>query len=238
MLDASRDGGLVAAWWDERPQANIGLNCGKSGLLVVDLDGEEAVAAWAGLAARHRGRERTLVARTRRGYHLFFSGAGPSSAGRVGAGIDTRGAGGYVILAPSIHQRGSVYRWLDPTIGPAAAPAWLLERLDTRRPASPVGEERALPDGVRFTSYGLAAVRALAREMAATPEGERNRTLNALAYRCGRLSAAGQLAREAAERELAAAALQAGLDEDEVEATFSSGFEAGLLRPISLEQRR
>jgi hypothetical protein len=74
--------------------------------------------------------------------------------------------------------------------------------------------------------------------MAATSEGQRNSMLNALAYRCGRLSAAGQLAEQVARRDLVAAAVAAGLDGEEAETTFRSGFTAGLFRPVSLEALR
>jgi hypothetical protein len=235
MLDASTDEGLVAAWWEQRPQANIGISCGPSGLLVVDLDGEEAFRAWADLVARHGGHPQTLVARTGRGYHLYFAGEGRSSAGRVGAKIDTRGAGGYCIGPPSVHGSGAVYRWIDPKLDPVSAPQWLTEALDNGQPEPPVGERRRLPDGVPYTPYGRSALQAIAAEMAATVEGERNSTLNALAYRCGRLSAAGQLAEQVAHRDLVAAAVAADLDGDEAEATFRSGFTAGLFRPVILE---
>jgi hypothetical protein len=235
MLDASIDEGLVAAWWEDRGEANIGVNCGKSGLLVVDLDGEDAVRAWADLAARPGGHPRTLVARTGKGFHGYFTGEGPSSAGRIGPKIDTRGRGGYVIAPPSVHGSGAVYEWIEATLDPVPVPEWLTEALDRGLPDSSAGERRRLPDGVPFTPYGRSALAAITEEMAATVEGERNSTLNALSYRCGRLSAAGQLAEQVAHRELVAAAVDAGLDGDEAEATFRSGFTAGLFRPVILE---
>jgi Bifunctional DNA primase/polymerase, N-terminal len=238
MLDASTDTELVAAWWEQRPQANIGVACGPSGLLVVDLDGEDAVRAWADLAARHGGHQRTLVARTGKGFHGYFAGEGRSSAGRIGPRIDTRGGGGYVIAPPSVHGSGAVYRWIDPELDPVPVPEWLTEALDRGQPDSPVGERQELPHGALWTSYGCSALAAITDEMAATVEGERNSTLNALAYRCGRLSAAGQLAEDVAHDFLIAAAIQAGLGGDEAEATFRSGFTAGLFRPVSLEALR
>jgi len=251
MLDASTDEGLVAAWWEngnrsrvgrtaaQRARPNIGVNCGASGLLVVDLDGEQAVRAWADLAALHGGNPKTLVVRTGNGWHLYFTGEGRSTAGRVAPGVDTRGRGGYTILPPSIHGSGAVYHFVDPTIEPVPAPDWLPELLErSHHEDEHIGERKTLPDGVPFTRYGHSAIVAISEEMARTLEGERNATLNALAYRCGRLSAAGQLAEEVARRNLIAAAIEAGLDVDEAERTFRSGFTAGLFRPVSLEERR
>jgi hypothetical protein len=239
MLDATVDEGLVAAWWAERPTANIGVSCEPSRLLVVDLDGENAVSSWADLAALHGGHPKTLVARTGNGWHLYFAGEGRSTAGRVARGVDTRGRGGYAILPPSIHGSGAVYHFLDPALEPVPVPDWLLELLERRHHEDELlGERKTLPDGVPFTRYGHSAIVAISEEMARTLEGERNATLNALAYRCGRLSAAGQLAEQVAARDLIAAALEAGLGPDEAQRTFRSGFTAGLFRPILLEERR
>jgi putative DNA primase/helicase len=240
MLEASTDVGLVAAWWKDKPQANIGVSCGASGLLVVDLDGEAAVRAWTDLAALHDGHPKTLVSRTAKGYHLYFIGQGRSTASRVAPGIDARSGGGYVIAPPSVHGSGAVYRWLDPTREPVPAPGWLLELLEHGRhhEDEAPGERKGLPDGVMFTPYGGSALDRITAEMASTAEGERNATLNALAYRCGRLSAAGQLAEYVARRDLVAAALAAGLAPEEAARTFDSGFTAGRFRPAVLEVRR
>jgi Bifunctional DNA primase/polymerase, N-terminal len=238
MLDASTDEGLVAAWWDERPRANIGVSCGPSGLLVVDLDSEDAVRAWTDLAALHGGHEKTLVARTGKGYHVYFSGQGRSTASRLARGVDTRSGGGYVITPPSVHGSGAVYRWLDRAREPVDAPKWLVEMLASGRHHEEIGERKRLPDGVPFTPYGRSALEGIRAEMTRTAEGERNSVLNALAYRCGRLSAAGQLAEQVAQRDLIAAALVAGLGAEEAARTFRSGFTAGLFRPVVLEEQR
>jgi hypothetical protein len=239
MLGASTDEGLVAGWWEQRPAANIGVSCGPSGLLVVDVDSREGARAWSELCALHGGQpEPTRAAVTGRGFHFYFVGQGRSSASRIAPGVDTRGAGGYTIAPPSIHRSGAAYRWRDPSQDPVAAPEWLLELLEHGRHHEEIGERKELPDGVPFTPYGRSALERISAEMAGTVEGERNATLNALAYRCGRLSAAGQLAEQVAQRDLIAAALVAGLGPEEAAKTFRSGFTAGLFRPIALEKRR
>jgi hypothetical protein len=236
LHDASRDPGLVAAWWAETPSANIGIDCGRSYLEVVDLDGEEAAQAWAALAARHGGHPQTLTARTRSGWHLYFAGEGRSTTGKLGPGIDSRGRGGYVVAPPSVHPSGHVYRWLDPEAPLAPLPEWVEAALAPPPPA-PIGEARSLPDGVPFTRYGLTALAGLVDEMAATGEGQRNATLNRIAFRAGQLVAAGELAEAVAFQELIDAALTSGLGADEAGRTFRSGFQAGLLRPARVEAR-
>ena len=54
----------IAAWWRQWPDANIGLACGPSRLLVVDLDVKGRVdgrATWDALAARLGRAERYFV---------------------------------------------------------------------------------------------------------------------------------------------------------------------------------
>jgi hypothetical protein len=53
---ASTEPAIIQAWWQEWPKANIGLACGPSGLLVVDLDvkgGANGLQTWAALLAEY-----------------------------------------------------------------------------------------------------------------------------------------------------------------------------------------
>ncbi len=116
---ATVDARRVEAGWRARAQVagvepNIGVATG-GGLLVIDLDapalGDET---WRRLV---EGREpvETVEAITGRGRHLYFDaqglGAIPSSAGRLGPGVDVRGEGGYVVAPPSRHASGWRYVW-------------------------------------------------------------------------------------------------------------------------------
>jgi Bifunctional DNA primase/polymerase, N-terminal len=148
LHDASCDPGLTEARWAENPRANIGGACGPSRLLVVDVDSQEAARAWSELSLLHGRQPRTLTAVTGRGFHFYFDGQGRSSASRIAPGVDTRGAGGYVILPPSIHRSGAAYRWLDPDADLLPIPSWLLELLERGRPELEIGVRRHLPDGV------------------------------------------------------------------------------------------
>jgi Bifunctional DNA primase/polymerase, N-terminal len=228
LHDATTDLELVERWWRARPQANIGIACGPSGLLVVDLDGDEAQGRWANIAARHYGHEQTVVVHTGKpgGLHVYFAGDGPSSSSRLGAGIDTRGRGGYIVAPPSVHESGRRYRWRGPGTEVAPAPAWLLEALKPPPPA-PRGERRDLPAGRQFTSYGEQALVGLVDEMLHTPEGGRNERLVRLAYRAGRLVEAGELDEQVAESTLVRAGCETGLSPAEALATVRRGLEAG-----------
>jgi hypothetical protein len=130
-------------WRD--PMMNIGIACGPSDLLVIDLDtpkgddlaqqtGEETLRR---LAA---GRElpRTLTVTTPSGgRHLYFRPPDwltlRNTAGRLGPLIDTRGTGGYVVGPGSTIDGKSYLITDDAPI--AALPSWLLGELE--RPTAP-----------------------------------------------------------------------------------------------------
>lgn len=110
LKDASREPAVVRDWWRREPQANIGVVTG-GGRFAVDLDGPEAKSAWSDVCGRNGDVPKTLCTKTARGWHLFFSAPQeiPNSASRLGAKIDIRGEGGYVVGPPSIHPSGTVY---------------------------------------------------------------------------------------------------------------------------------
>jgi hypothetical protein len=88
-------------------------------------------------------------------------------------------------------------------------------------PTVPVpGPERSSDPG--------AALAGLARVVRDAPVGQRNSTLNWSSYKAGVHVAAGELDPTDAERELRAAAIQAGLSEAEAERTIRSGLNAGI----------
>jgi Bifunctional DNA primase/polymerase, N-terminal len=229
--DATCEREQVKRWWRATPNANIGIACGASGLLVVDLDGEPAAAAWADLAASNGGHRPTLVAATGKpgGRHIFFMASGlPNTAGKLGAGIDTRGEGGYVVAVPSRHPSGHRYHWLETAASePAPAPRWLVELLEAKESPPAVGEWRSLLPGVWATPYGEGALAGLCDEMLLAREGQRNELLVRLAYRAGRLVAAGELDDAIAERALVDAACAVGLPLGEATHTYKSGAAAG-----------
>jgi Bifunctional DNA primase/polymerase, N-terminal/Protein of unknown function (DUF3987) len=234
LLDATSDGEQIREWWAETPEANIGLRT--DGLLVVDADvrrgpdGLSGVERWEALVADHGGSEQTRTQRTGSGgVQVFFRDDERrfrNTTGKLGDGIDTRATGGYAVVPPSRHPSGGTYRWTSE-VPCAPVPEWLAALL-APPPAAPVGLLRPLPPGVGETPYGRAALLGLEEEMCNAREGMRNQTLVALAFRLGRLSAAGELDAQDAERVLVAAAVAAGLSEREAERTFASGFRAGL----------
>jgi len=247
-LKASTDVEQVMRWWSATPHANIGIACGRSGLLVIDLDADKKPGGTGhgqrsliNLAAG-RGIPRTLtVASARGGRHLYYHQPDEAkfgnTAGRLGELIDTRGHGGYVVGPGSVFE-GGVYR-VEREAAVAGLPAWLAEELAQRRaPAeisAPEQQPSAAPVGERRrTAYGTAALRRAAASVESAREGTRNHTLNREAFRLGRLVGGGILDHEQAATALRRAARKAGLPPEETDKTITSGLTAGIARPRSI----
>jgi hypothetical protein len=107
-------------WWRKWSEANIGVATGSaSGLLVIDLDSLQGLAAFKRLHVAHGGEPLppVPVVVTGRGWHIYLSippGSEriPCSTGKESEqGVDVRADGGYVVAPPSIHPSGRVYRW-------------------------------------------------------------------------------------------------------------------------------
>ena len=130
--DATSDLDRVHAWWGSCNDLNIGLACGElSGLFVIDVDGAEGEATLRELEELHGPLPPTREVITGRngGRHVYYrlgQHKVRNSAGKLGAGLDVRGTGGYVLLPPSIHPSGRPYSWsVDSAVHIASAPDWL-----------------------------------------------------------------------------------------------------------------
>ena len=161
---ATGDAEKLRAWSRQYSGCNWGVACGpESEVFVLDVDGEEGIAALGELCMRF-GNDwmKTLSVTTGRGTHLYFQypdGAQiRNSAGMLAPGLDIRGSGGYSIVPPSQHPNGHQYHWINEHIAIAPAPAWLLERLTfVHQCASGTHNEAAIQQGgrnVALTSLG------------------------------------------------------------------------------------
>jgi hypothetical protein len=137
--NATTDLLTIERWWTAAP-FNIGIRTGApSGIIVVDVD------------PRHRG-DTTLTDLERQhgplpptwrfltgggGEHVLFKHPGGEVRNdvgtKLGAGLDCRGDGGYIVAPPSLHISGRRYAVSvdhDPNDVPLAeAPRWLVEAL-------------------------------------------------------------------------------------------------------------
>src|SRR6266550_4157882 len=108
--DSTCDAAQVGAWWTQTPDANIGCVPAQTGHLVIDIDGPEGEAAAQTLGLLS---EPTLTVTTARGRHLWFTHPGGTIGNVVLAPhLDVRADHGYVLLPPSVHPSGAVYRWV------------------------------------------------------------------------------------------------------------------------------
>ena len=134
--DGSTDPAQIEAWDQEYPGCGWGVDCGRAGLVVIDLDprngGDERfdqireTAGWPLI-------ETATALTGGGGHHLFFRANGREvRCGKLADGVDVKATGGYVVLPPSPHPSGGRYEWiLDPAeVGIEELPGWLAELLE------------------------------------------------------------------------------------------------------------
>lgn len=161
LKNASTDIDVIKHWWREAPWANIGVVTGaESSLVVLDVDvikgGDDALFE---IQQKHGPLPETVQALTGSGgYHYLFAHPGSgvrikNSVSSLGTGLDIRGDGGYIVVAPSLHLYGRRYEWeascrpLEVEIAPL--PEWLLAHIQDDRvtPVSPTAGSLVLtPD--------------------------------------------------------------------------------------------
>jgi hypothetical protein len=237
---ATSDPGRIRHWWASAPY-NVGVSCGPSGLVIIDLDvakdgsGPDGADSLAQLCERHRQPcpSGTLTVRTPSGgTHLYFRAAARTvrnSAGRLGPRIDIRADGGYVI-GPGSRIGERVYEVRGDAF-PRPVPEWIIDALTA--PPVPRAEARSLPDpGTRgSTAYAMAALREETLRMAIAVDGTRHDTLNKAAFSLGQLVAAGLLPDLAVITSLADAARMSGLPDRDIVRIIRAGMAAGARHP-------
>jgi hypothetical protein len=235
--EATTDMAMVRSWWRRWPTANVALRTGDR-FDVADVDGPQGVEALrAILHSTPAALDKGPLARTGGGgWHLLFAPTEAGSPGGILPGVDWRGQGGYVLVAPSVHPSGCRYRWVRPLgLELPEVPAGLRAQLAS--PARP-GTPRGGGAGVRVVDggYGRAALRSECTRLAATPPGEngrkgRNHALYLAAFRLGRLAATGHLDPTEITATLTEAARQVALTEREIGPTIASGLRNGAAHP-------
>lgn len=242
VKDATTDPALIRRWWSAKPAASIGLACGPSHLVVIDIDaGKGGFESWAALMAAHGIPDETLTSITGGGGRHYIYRApddfhGKNSAGKLGPGVDVRANGGYIIAPPSGHPSGNVYvwdsSWPEPLLLPDSLRPLLGQRplLERKKPAPAPVTSTIKPSGPGC-GYAAAALRAELGALGRAVEGARNHTLNAAAFSLGQLVAGKELDRSEVERDLLTVALHIGLSEREALATIRSGLDSGAREP-------
>ncbi|HEY0259490.1 MAG TPA: bifunctional DNA primase/polymerase [Lacisediminihabitans sp.] len=104
--DATTELRRVAQWWRRWPEANIGLPTGDA-VDVVDVDERRTGSGFTALTeARRAGLLGGWVAAVRtphQGLHLYYPAQGDAASWSLAAAhVDFRGAGGYILIPPSV----------------------------------------------------------------------------------------------------------------------------------------
>jgi hypothetical protein len=229
--DATADADAAARFdWDRAAGVAVAV---EDDIIVIDTDPRnggdksEVVLAEAGCDLDSA---LTLTSRTGGGgTHRIFRYRGDEKLkGKLAPGIDVKLPGrGYIIVPPSF---GGAYKWLSDTDAIATLPKCIFERLQR-------GAEAVIDDGFRVgTAYGERALQGELGKMASAEEGTRNETLNKAAFAIGQLVGGGELAASAVDK-LRVVADRVGLEDEEIESTLWSGYEAGLREPRAAPEK-
>lgn len=224
LKNASCNPGVLQIWWALWPDANIGLVAGaQSGFWALDIDPDKGGdLSLEQLLQRHGPLPDTPSARTGSGgQHLLFAHPGTPIRNRVrfAPGLDTRGDGGYIVAAPSLHASGAFYDWLiSPDDTPLApAPAWLLnlvcpptQTAAAQQQHSTNGTHPALPK--RTLNYLVF--------------GAQNGTRNDELYRAAQQFYAAGCSQAEADQKLRPRARQDGLSDSEIDKTIASAYQS------------
>lgn len=245
IKDATNDPAIIAKYWTRWPEANIGIHCGWSGVVVIDVD------------TYHGGRvedlplieadQMTPTARTGGdGLHIYYRAPigfeVSNSNARLPDGIDVRAGDGYVLAPRSRHVSGKNYEWLagraPEQIPMLPLPASLIPLLKTKEELSRLPVPSELPNLEILSTqagqthpYVQAILRKELERLAQAREGQRNQTLNTAAFALGQLVVANLVSRTEVEGLLQQAAQSLGLGEREIQKTVHSGLEAGIRNP-------
>lgn len=138
--DATTDLDRVKKLWSRHPEAAIGINAGRSGLVVIDVDPRnEGLRTLEQIESVNGPLWDTsaLLARSGGGGFHYVYRASPELhvPAKLGPGIDVIAGNRYFIAPPSRHPSGNRYQW-EATAGPfdasalaamPAPPAWLVQ---------------------------------------------------------------------------------------------------------------
>lgn len=193
--DATTDERIIRQWWTKWPDANIGLALEPSGLLAIDMDRHEGkpdgVKAYNKLRGENKFPDKTPVSISGgNGYHIIVKRPAGKLKAKVVPGIDVK-SNGYIILPPSIHPSGKLYKWQDGLslldVQPVDPPEWLLHLILKEEKSSQTKPEAILPNNYPASSGEVviqrcAFMRHVAEDAASLAEVDWYQGIGVLAY--------------------------------------------------------
>lgn len=128
---------LIKDYGAMHPAANWGVFVGGTGHCVVDVDNKPGRVRGSDTLGELGKEKKTfpptfIVKTTTGGYHIYFKGDLQNTTGALGAGIDTRGEGGYVVAPYSTIDAVPYTLFTDFQI--ETLPKWVKEKLSHRKP--------------------------------------------------------------------------------------------------------
>jgi hypothetical protein len=115
FLSATVDAGIIRNWWTKAPDANIGIACAPSGLVVIDVDPRNGGDETFGKLQNELGPvpQTWTVLTPGVGQHYYYRDQVGEYAGTLGPGVDIKYQG-YVVAPPSYivtRDYSGEYRW-------------------------------------------------------------------------------------------------------------------------------
>lgn len=234
---------LVQEWSRTGRLQNVAIICGQvsGGLVVIDLDGDDAVDHFYSTFPKYR-HTYTVLSGSGHGRHLYFKVDLPISTTRTVTdlgGFELRSDGAYIIAPPSTHPSGGRYYVVNDT-APMRLDSmqnvrqWILSLMREKHGGKLPNPTPWPPQSVEFmkstTAYGAAALRDEANKVLTARPGERNEQLNRSAFKLGKLITKGCLTRSEVEARLYAAAMMLTATDGEAATlkTIKSGLDAGI----------
>jgi hypothetical protein len=240
---ASREPEQIKKWFATFTEAVPGIELGRSGLFVVDLDrhpgGADGVANFKAFRGDNPVPQCPTTKTPGGGWHLYFrQPEGERLGNRTGtlpAGVDCRGDGGWTVAPGAVF---GPWRWIGDAAKLAATPPlpdWLLTAVRARKTTEYSAGPSPSDASKRERAYAERALINAADKVATTPRGNRNTELNTAAFCLGTLIARNWIGRATVEGRLHDAAIACGYVADDgesaVRSTIKSGIEAGIKEP-------
>ncbi|MCZ7929526.1 bifunctional DNA primase/polymerase [Agrobacterium pusense] len=226
---------IIERWWSDWPDAAVGLPTGeKTGFFALDIDNKPGGTNgfdWLTEMEAEQGPlpDTARVTSPNGGLHIYFKYViGTRNRGALGAGVDIRSEGGYVLAAGSTMANGRSYKWETDTREIADAPAWLLDLLLPK--SAPAHTQYSLSAATNNAYVDAAVDRELA-DLAGAPMGTRNNALNDAAFSIGTIVGAGALSETEARALLQDVARGWGRDWSRCCKTIENGLKAGIQNP-------
>jgi P4 family phage/plasmid primase-like protien len=233
VYDATNDPYQIWSYWGNHPY-NIGIVTGKvNGCIVVDVDPRNG-----GLETLKRLNLNTstlAVSTGGNGYHYYYQypEIDIKLPGKLGDGIELKKDKGYVVAPPSNHASGGGYQWLNNE--PLLSAQYVIDVLPKPKKPDELDEqlddiEQNYKQKLQFAQYKLDEYAAVL----ANTQADRMITMNNHAYYLGGLIARGLLKYKQVYQTLEASALQAGLEQYEIQSALRGSITSGMQNPVDL----